>query len=346
MKYGRLLAIGQLGWESTPDVGTDLCGRLRNRMATSALDGVSTIVTRHCVGSCTPSMGLPYPPCTIGATMSTIVRLLQHWGGHGRSVVLVAARAHWGGGGWPMSVKPSNRRQSGAHWCVHYLWCVNGRLGAGDPCPTPLLGHLYERQVRRLGYDLGPFVWPQATGGPRPLVSDLLPCPMMPVESSSRAPQLHSLLPYSVAPPAPVQPVPQVHFTLTRQKRFDQAPMHATHRVARCLTVACQGLREQRNEPLSGDSLVAANTLGHHFASNMRVPVQDCSDLLMRWTPFSPQVTDNHRGHVYAAVRVIDNTWRDDGGPAMLNELVALMEEAGVRPAYIQQPKFTRASRR
>ena len=76
---------------------------------------------------------------------------------------------------------------------------------------------------------------------------------------------------------------------------------------------------------------MAAYTLGRHFAHSMRVPMQDCGDLLMRCNPFSPEVPDNHLGRLHAAVRVVDNAWRDDGGLAMLNELVALMEEAGVR---------------
>ena len=46
----------------------------------------------HCRGG-----KLPYPLCTMGATMCTIVRLLQHFGGgcgYGRPVVLVAAEPH------------------------------------------------------------------------------------------------------------------------------------------------------------------------------------------------------------------------------------------------------------
>ena len=125
----------------------------------------------------------------------------------------------------------------------------------GDPYPTPLMWHFYEGKVRRLGVQLHPFVWPQATGWLKPVMSDLLPPPTMPVESSRSAPRRKSLLPEAAAPPAHVQPVPHVHFALTRQQRFDQALMQAAHGVARCLTVACQGLQEQRNEALSEDSL-------------------------------------------------------------------------------------------
>ena len=88
--------------------------------------------------------------------------------------------------------------------------------------------------------------------------------------------------------------------------------MQAANGVARCLTIACQGLQEQRNEPLSEDSLVAAYTLGRHFANNMRVPMQDSSELLMRCSPFSLKVPDNHPRGLHAVVRVVDNAWRDD----------------------------------
>ena len=127
-----------------------------------------------------------------------------------------------------------------------------------------------------------------------------------------------------------------VSITLTRQQRFDQALMQVAHGVARCLTIACQWLPEQRNEPLSEDSLVATYTLGRHFANNMRVPMQDSSELLMCRSPFIPEVPDNHPGHLNAALWVVDNAWRDDGGLEMLNELVVETEEAGVRPAYTQ----------
>ena len=39
-----------------------------------------TMVPGHCVGSCTPSTGLPYPPCTMRAVVCTILRLLRHCG--------------------------------------------------------------------------------------------------------------------------------------------------------------------------------------------------------------------------------------------------------------------------
>ena len=82
---------------------------------------------------------------------------------------------------------------------------------------------------------------------------------------------------------------------------------------------------------------MAAYTLGCHFANSMRVPMQDCSELLMRCSPFSPEMPDSHPGRVHAAVRVVDNARRDDGGLEMLQQLVEEMEEAGVRPAYTQR---------
>ena len=194
------------------------------------------------------------------------------------------------------------------------------------------MGQFYELLVRKHGHPVPRFVWPQATGGSKPLVSDLLPGPTMRVWFGSSAPLRNTLLLEAATPRA------RVCVTLTRQQRFDQALMQAAHGVARCLTIACQGLQEQCNEPLSEDSLVAVYTytLGRHFTNNMRVPMQDCRKLLMLCSPFSLEVPDNHPGRLHAAVRVVDDTWRDTEGLEMLNDLVALMEEAGVRPAYTE----------
>ena len=82
---------------------------------------------------------------------------------------------------------------------------------------------------------------------------------------------------------------------------------------------------------------MAAYTLGRHFANSTRVPMQDSSELLMRCSPFSPEVLDSPPGRLHAAVRVVDNAWRDDGNLEMLQQLVEEMEEAGVRPAYTQR---------
>ena len=186
------------------------------------------------------------------------------------------------------------------------------------------MGLFYDKAIRKV--QPGPYMWPQATSGPKPVVGDLLPGPRPP-----DARRRNSLLPEAVTPRA------CVIVTQTRQERFDQALMQAARGVARCLTIACQGLQEQRKEPFSEASLVAAYTLGRHFANSMRVPVQDSSELLMRCSPFSPEVPDSHPGRLHAAVRVVDNAWRDDGGLEMLQQLVEEMEEAGVRPAYTQR---------
>ena len=176
------------------------------------------------------------------------------------------------------------------------------------------MAHFYELLVRTLGVQPGPFVWPQATSGPKPLVSDLLPGLKVAGQSRSHARRRNSLLPETAAPRVCVS------ITLTRQQRFDQALMQAAHGVACCLTIACQGLQEQRNEPLSEESLVAGYTLGRHFANNMRVPMRDSSEQLMRCSLFSPEVLDNHPGRLHAAVPFVDNAWRDDAGLKMLKE--------------------------
>ena len=194
----------------------------------------------------------------------------------------------------------------------------------GKAYPTPTMGLFYDKVIRKVTPD--PYMWPQATSGPKPLVSDLLPGPKAPA-----ARQRNSLLPEAAAPRA------CVIVTQTRQGRFDQALIQAAHGAARCFTIACQGLQEQRKEPLSEDSLVAAYTLGRHFANSMRVPMQDCSELLMRCSPFSPEVPESHPGCLHAAVRVVDNAWRDDAGLEMLQQLVEEMQEPGVRLAYTQR---------
>ena len=82
---------------------------------------------------------------------------------------------------------------------------------------------------------------------------------------------------------------------------------------------------------------MAAYTLGRHFADSMRMPMQDCNELLMRCSPFSPEVPNSHPGRLHAAVRVVDNACRDDGGLEMLQLLVEAMVAAGVEPAYTQR---------
>ena len=66
-------------------------------------------------------------------------------------------------------------------------------------------------------------------------------------------------------------------------------------------------------------------------------PMQDCNELLMRCSPFSPEVPDSHPGRLHAAVPVADNAWGDDGGLEMLQLVLVEMEAAGVQPAYTQR---------
>ena len=80
MKYGLMLAIGQLGWEATPEVAGRLWRRLRDRMASCDLDVVNCMVAGVCAGSCTPSMGLPSPPCMMGGASCTTGMLPQTCG--------------------------------------------------------------------------------------------------------------------------------------------------------------------------------------------------------------------------------------------------------------------------
>ena len=226
---------------------------------------------------------------------------------------------------WPSSVKTAEQRDV---WCellralplVDELPFWNGDVAY----PTPTMGYFHDKPIRHV--TRGPYLWAQATSGPKPLVSALLPGPK--ARASGRR---NSLLPEAAVPRVCVT------VTQTRQERFDQALLQAAQGAARCRTIACQGMQEQRREPLTEDSLVAAYTLGRHFANSMRVPMQDCNELLLRCSPFSPEVPDSHPGRLHAAVRVMDNAWSDDRGLEMLQVLVEEMEAAGVQPAYTQR---------
>ena len=118
----------------------------------------------------------------------------------------------------------------------------------------------------------------------------------------------------------------------TRQQQFDQALMTTCHGIARCVRIAMQGLGEQRREPLSEESLVAAYTVGGHFAESMRIPMQESSDVILRCTPFSPKVPRNHLGYLHAGVRVVNNAWTDDAGEEAMELLLEAMAEAWVQP--------------
>ena len=47
LQYGVLLATGQLGWGSTPEVVTDLCTRFRNRMLRRLYTHIDFVAKRH-----------------------------------------------------------------------------------------------------------------------------------------------------------------------------------------------------------------------------------------------------------------------------------------------------------
>ena len=89
---------------------------------------------------------------------------------------------------------------------------------------------------------------------------------------------------------------------LTRQQQFDQALMTTCHGTARSVRITMQGLGEQRREPLSEESPVAAYTSGCHFAESMRIPMQESSDKILRCTPFSAEILRNHLGYLHARV--------------------------------------------
>ena len=119
---------------------------------------------------------------------------------------------------------------------------------------------------------------------------------------------------------------------LTRQQQFDQALMTTCHGIARCVRIAMQGLGEQRREPDSEESLVAAYTVGRHFAESMRIPMQESSDVILRCTPFNPEVPRNLLGYLHAGVRVVNNAWTDDAGEEATELLFEAMAAAGVHP--------------
>ena len=147
---------------------------------------------------------------------------------------------------------------------------------------------------------------------------------LLPERSSSTC----SPRPQPSAPPKS----PPVTVRLTTQQHFDQALMQTCHGIARCVRAAMQRLGEQRREPPPEDSLVAAYTVGRRFAGSMRIPMQESSDVILRCTPFSPEVPRNHLGYLHGGVRVVNNAWTDDAGEEAMELLVEAMAEDGVQP--------------
>ena len=78
--------------------------------------------------------------------------------------------------------------------------------------------------------------------------------------------------------------------------------------------------------------MVAAYTVGRHFAESMRIPMQESSDVILRCTAFSPEIPRSHLGYLPAGVRVVNNAWTDDAGEEAMELLLEAMAEAGVQP--------------
>ena len=54
--------------------------------------------------------------------------------------------------------------------------------------PTPVVEHFHCLRIKKIEVSLSAYVWPQATGGPKPLVSNLLPPPKVFDEAEPSAP--------------------------------------------------------------------------------------------------------------------------------------------------------------
>ena len=177
MKYGLMLTTGQLGWQATPEVAR-LWRRLRDRMASCDLD----VVNPH---GCTAL-------CRFMYTAHGFAKPTMHDGGsrvHYRDVATelwerLAKRNSGRPGsrkagaiaGWPSSVKTAEQRDV---WCelVRALPLVDEWpfLTRDVAYPTPTMGYFYDKAIRHVTH--GPYLWPQATSGPKPLVSDLCQAP-------------------------------------------------------------------------------------------------------------------------------------------------------------------------
>ena len=134
--------------------------------------------------------------------------------------------------GWPSTVKMTEQSAVWFEWVLALplvdkwpFWI------GGEAYPTPTMGFFYDNVICHV--TPGPYLWPQVTSGPKPVVSDLLPVPKAPA-----ARRRNLLLPEAAGPRACVT------VTQTRQERFDQVWLQAAHGAARCLTIACQGLQE------------------------------------------------------------------------------------------------------
>ena len=196
MKYGLMLATGQLGWEATPEVAGRLWRRLRDRMASCDLDVVNLHGCRALCRFMYTEHGFAKPTMHDGGSLvhyrDVATDLWERLAK--RNTGRPGSRKAGAIAGWPSSVKTAEQRD---------VWCEQVRaLPLVDEWPfwtrdvaypTPTMGYFYDKAIRHV--TPGPYLWPQATSGPKPLVSDLLPSPK--ARASGRR---NSLLPEAAVP--------------------------------------------------------------------------------------------------------------------------------------------------
>ena len=83
---------------------------------------------------------------------------------------------------------------------------------------------------------------------------------------------------------------------------------------------------------------MAAYTMGRHFAQSVRIRMQESSNLLLRYTLLSPEITRNHLGYLHAGVFVVNNERIDNAGHGALKHLMEAMDEARVQPPPPEDP--------
>ena len=213
MKYGLMVATGQFGWEATPEVAGRLWRRLKAHMASCDLDVVNPHGCRALCRFMYTEHGFAMPTMHDGGShvhyreVATELwdRLAKRNTGRPGSCKAGAIA------GWPSSLKMTEQR---AVWCelVRALPLVDEWpfWTGGEAYPIPTMGYFYDKAIRHV--TPSPYLWPQATSGPKPLVSDLLPGPKAP-----GARRRNSLLPEAAVPRACVT------VTQTRPEPFIQA---------------------------------------------------------------------------------------------------------------------------
>ena len=175
MKYGLMLATGQLGWEATPEVAGRLWRRLRDRMASCDLDVVNLHGCRALCRFMYTEHGFAKPTMHDGGSLvhyrDVATDLWERLAK--RNTGRPGSRKAGAIAGWPSSVKTAERRDV---WCelVRAVPLVDEwPFWTGDVAyPTPTMGYFYDKAIRHV--TPGPYLWPKGTSGPKPLVSDLL----------------------------------------------------------------------------------------------------------------------------------------------------------------------------